>query len=150
MTALVIMVSGLISFGSDGLMVVTGGLNGASLTTSAFDMALPGFGKYLVSIGLIFFAFSTILGWFYYGSKCLEYIAGTKSIALYKWVFLGVTLLGSIMKIGIVWDLSDTFNGLMAIPNLIALISLSAIIFQTAAKGRIAAEEKLKPATEIG
>ena len=150
MTALVILVSGLVSFGSDGLMVVADGLNGASLTTSAFNTALPGFGKYLISIGLIFFAFSTILGWFYYGSKCLEFIAGTKSIALYKWVFLAVTLLGSIMKIGIVWDLSDTFNGLMAIPNLIALISLSAIIFQTAAKGRLAEEKKLKPVPEPG
>ena len=131
-------------------MVVTDGLNGASLTTSAFDVALPGFGKYLVSIGLMFFAFSTILGWFYYGSKCLEFIAGTKSIVLYKWVFLAVTLLGSIMKIGIVWDLSDTFNGLMAIPNLIALISLSTMIFQAAAKGRKAAEKKLKTASEMG
>ncbi len=132
MTALVILVSGLVNIGADGLMSVAGGLNGASLTTSAFNAAFPGLGKFLVSVGLVFFAFSTILGWFYYGSKCLEYIAGTKSVVFYKWLFLGVTLLGSIMKIGIVWDLSDTFNGLMAIPNLIALISLSTIIMKTA------------------
>jgi AGCS family alanine or glycine:cation symporter len=136
MTALVILVSGLINFGPDGMMVVTDSLNGASLTTRAFDIALPGFGKYLVSLGLIFFAFSTILGWYYYGSKCLEYIAGTRSISFYKWIFLAVTLTGSILKLGIVWDLSDTFNGLMALPNLIALLALSSIIIQTASQGQ--------------
>jgi len=135
MTALVILVSGLISFAPDGLMIVADGLNGASLTTRAFDINLPGFGKYLISIGLVFFAFSTILGWYYYGSKCLEYIAGTGSVSFYKWIFLAVTLLGSIMKIGIVWDLSDTFNGLMALPNLIALLALSSIIMKTASEG---------------
>lgn len=136
MTALVILVSGLISIGADGMMTVVDGLNGAALTTRAFDASLPGAGKYLVSIGLIFFAFSTILGWFYYGSKCLEYIAGTKSIVIYKILFLGSALLGTVMKIGIVWDLSDTFNGLMALPNLVALIALSSIIFQTARDGQ--------------
>lgn len=132
MTALVILVSGMISIGADGLMTVTDGLNGAALTTRAFDASLPGTGKYLVSLGLIFFAFSTILGWFYYGSKCLEYIAGTKSIPVYKVAFLASALLGTILKIGIVWDLSDTFNGLMALPNLVALIALSSLIFQSA------------------
>ena len=132
MTALVILVSGLISFGADGMMAVVDGLNGAALTTRAFDAALPGIGKYLVSLGLIFFAFSTILGWFYYGSKCMEYIAGTRSVTIYKITFLAAVLVGTILKLGIVWNLSDTFNGLMAIPNLVALIALSAIIFQTA------------------
>jgi AGCS family alanine or glycine:cation symporter len=132
MTALVILVSGLVTIGADGLMVVSGGLNGAALTSEAFEASLPGLGKYLVSFGLIFFAFSTILGWFYYGSKCLEYIAGTKSIVIYKIAFLITSLAGAVMKISIVWDLSDTFNGLMAIPNLIALIALSSIIFKTA------------------
>lgn len=132
MTALVILVSGLVSIGADGMMTVVDGLNGAALTTRAFDASLPGIGKYLVSLGLIFFAFSTILGWYYYGSKCLEYIAGTKSIVVYKVLFLASALVGTVLKIGIVWDLSDTFNGLMALPNLIALIALSTIIFQTA------------------
>jgi len=132
MTALVILVSGLITFGPGGVMTVADGLNGAALTTRAFDASLPGAGKYLVSIGLIFFAFSTTLGWYYYGSKCLEYIAGTRPIALYKGIFLATALMGAVLKIGIVWDLSDTFNGLMAIPNLIALIALSPIIVRTA------------------
>jgi len=136
MTALVILVSGLVTLGADGMMTVTDGLTGAALTTRAFGVSLPGIGKYLVSLGLIFFAFSTILGWYYYGSKCLEYIAGTKSIPIYKIAFLASALVGTILKIGIVWDLSDTFNGLMAVPNLIALIALSSIIFQTAREAR--------------
>lgn len=131
MTALVILVSGLISIAPDGLMSVAEGLNGAALTTRAFDASLPGLGKYLISVGLIFFAFSTILGWYYYGSKCLEYIAGTKSITLYKIIFLSSAMVGTVLKIGIVWDLSDTFNGLMALPNLVALIALSSLIFQS-------------------
>jgi len=145
MTALVVLVSGLVTLGADGMMAITDGLTGAALTTRAFDASLPGVGKYIVSLGLIFFAFSTILGWYYYGSKCFEYIAGTRSIPVYKIVFLASALVGTILKIGIVWDLSDTFNGLMAIPNLIALIALSSIIFQTA---RDAKDEALSPAPE--
>ena len=149
MTALVILISGLITFGPDGLMIVAQDLNGASLTTTAFNTAFPGLGKFLVSFGLIFFAFSTILGWFYYGSKCMEYIGGTRSVSIYKWIFLAVTLLGSIMKIGIVWDLSDTFNGLMAIPNLIALLALSSIILQTTRSEKGSSAQANVPAGEL-
>jgi len=137
MTALVILVSGLVTIGPDGLMSITEGLNGAALTTRAFDVALPGVGKYIVSFGLIFFAFSTILGWFYYGSKCLEYIAGVKAIMVYKWLWVASAFVGATLKIGIVWNLSDTFNGLMAIPNLIALIALSPVIFQVSKEAKL-------------
>lgn len=129
MTALVILVSGLVTFGPDGMMAITDGLNGAALTSRAFELSLPGLGKYIVSLGLIFFAFSTILGWFYYGSKCLEYIAGVKAVSVYKWLWVIFVFVGATLKIGIVWNLSDTFNGLMAIPNLIALIALAPVIF---------------------
>ncbi|BCS95984.1 transporter [Desulfoluna limicola] len=137
MTALVILVSGLVTIGPDGLMSITDGLNGAALTTQAFDVALPGVGKYIVSFGLIFFAFSTILGWFYYGSKCLEYIAGVKAITVYKWLWVASAFVGATLKIGIVWNLSDTFNGLMAIPNLIALIALSPVIFKVSKEAKL-------------
>lgn len=137
MTALVILVSGLVTIGPDGLMSITEGLNGAALTTRAFDVALPGVGKYIVSFGLIFFAFSTILGWFYYGSKCLEYIAGVKAIMVYKWLWVASAFVGATLKIGIVWNLSDTFNGLMAIPNLIALIALSPVIFKVSKEAKL-------------
>lgn len=130
MTAIVILVSGLVTLDpSTGAMSITDGLSGAALTTKAFDMAFPGVGGLVVSFGLIFFAFSTILGWYYYGSKCLEYIAGVKAASIYKYAFIVLVWFGAIFKVGLVWNLSDTFNGLMAIPNLIGLVALSPLVF---------------------
>ncbi|SHJ11179.1 alanine or glycine:cation symporter, AGCS family [Dethiosulfatibacter aminovorans DSM 17477] len=130
MTALVILVSGLITFDpASGLMSIKDGLSGAALTTTAFNTAFPVLGGNIVSFGLVFFAFSTILGWYYYGSKCLEYIAGIKALKFYKAAWIGLVFFGAIYKVGFVWNLSDTFNGLMAIPNLIALLALSPLIF---------------------
>ena len=128
MTALVILVSGLVSINADGLMVITDKLSGAALTSRAFAACLPGLGQFIVTFGLIFFAFSTILGWFYYGSKCLEYIAGVKAVEVYKWVWAILAFLGATVSMDFVWNLSDAFNGLMAIPNLIALLGLSPVI----------------------
>lgn len=130
MTALVILVSGLVSIGADGVMTITDDLTGAALTTTAFSQSLPGFGSFIVSIGLVFFAFSTILGWYYYGSKCLEYIAGVRIIVLYKIVWILLCWYGATTSLAFVWNISDTFNGLMAIPNLIALLTLSPLIFK--------------------
>ena len=130
MTALVILVSGLVTIDpTTGLMTVADGLSGAALTTTAFSDAMPSIGNYIVSFGLIFFAFSTILGWYYYGSKCLEYIAGVKAIPVYKGFWILLVVVGAVMKLDLVWNLSDTFNGLMAVPNLIALLTLSPLIF---------------------
>lgn len=128
MTALVILVSGLVTIGNDGLLVIEENLEGAALTASSFNRALPG-GAYIVSIGLVFFAFSTILGWYYYGSKCLEYIAGVRAVTFYKYSFIALCFIGSVTSIDLVWNLSDAFNGLMAIPNLIGLLGLSGLIF---------------------
>ncbi|RKD29563.1 alanine/glycine:cation symporter family protein [Thermohalobacter berrensis] len=130
MTALVILVSDVVTIGSDGLMAIQDNLSGAPLTATAFDNLLPGIGAYIVSLGLVFFSFSTILGWFYYGSKCLEYIAGIKAVEIYKYVWIGLCFLGSITSLKLVWGISDVFNGLMALPNLIALITLSTMIFK--------------------
>jgi len=131
MTALVILVSGLIKIDpATGLMVVEGGVTGAQLTTIAFSNSLPGFGQYIVTFGLIFFAFSTILGWYYYGSKCFEYIAGVKAVDYYKYLFIVVIFFGGVFKLEQVWNLSDTFNGLMALPNLIGLLALAPVIFK--------------------
>lgn len=129
MTALVILVSGLISFNDAGLMIITDKLSGAALTSTAFSQSLPGIGQFIVTVGLIFFAFSTILGWYYYGSKCFEYIAGLKAVAIYKWVYAALVFVGTTVSLEFVWNLSDAFNGLMAIPNLIALVALSPVIF---------------------
>jgi len=128
MTALVILVSGLVTFNAGGLMSISDGLTGAALTSTAYNSALPGVGQYIVTFGLIFFAFSTILGWFYYGSKCLEYIAGVKAVEYYKWIWAALTFVGATVSLDLVWNLSDAFNGLMAIPNLIGLLALSPVI----------------------
>ena len=129
MTALVILVSGLITFDGNGLMVIGDKLSGAALTSTAFSAALPGLGTVIVTFGLIFFAFSTILGWYYYGSKCFEYIAGVKAVVIYKWVYVALVFVGATVSLNFVWNLSDAFNGLMAIPNLIALLALCPLIF---------------------
>ncbi len=129
MTALVILTSGLVKINSSGLMEITDNLTGAPLTTSAFQASFGTFGGIIVSFGLIFFAFSTIIGWFYYGSKCLEYLAGVKAIMIYKFIFVAMVFFGAFYKSDIVWSLSDTFNGAMAIPNLIALLLLAPVIF---------------------
>ncbi len=129
MTAMVIMVSGLLTFTDTGAMQVTGKLTGAALSSAAFNQTMPGLGGFVVGFGLIFFAFSTILGWYYYGSKCFEYIAGVKAVTVYKWAYASLVFVGATVPLNFVWNLSDAFNGLMAIPNLIALITLSPVIF---------------------
>jgi len=131
MTALVIMVSPVMKIDSSGVMVIKDNLNGAALTTAAYNEALPGgFGQFIVSFGLIFFAYSTILTWYFYGYKSLEYLTNAKIASYYKWVWVVLIFVGATVPLNIVWDLSDAFNGLMAIPNLIALIALSPVVFK--------------------
>lgn len=105
------------------------GLTGAALTTAAFNASIPG-GGYIVSIGIVLFAFSTIVGWEYYGERCLEYLAGPKSIMFYRIIWIPFVLVGAIGGLEFVWSLADTLNGLMAIPNLIAVLVLSGTVFK--------------------
>ncbi len=102
-------------------------LNGASMTVAAFESVFSG-GGYVVTIGLILFAFTTLLGWAYYGEKCVEYLFGEKSIPFYRLVFIAVIIPGAVLELDIVWKISDIFNGLMAFPNLIALCALSSVV----------------------
>ncbi len=119
MTGLVILVTG----------VWTSGKNGAPLTSYAFETGLPGeLGGLIVTIGIILFAFSTILGWSYYGEKAIEYLLGSKAIIPYRWAFIISVGLGASMKLDLVWTLSDIFNALMAFPNLIGLIMLTPVV----------------------
>lgn len=106
----------------------TSGKTGADLTVFAFNQGLSGFGGYVVVFGLLFFAFSTIIGWCYYGEKCFEYIFGAKVIKLYRYLWVIGVFLGSIAQLSLVWDLADVMNGFMMIPNLIALIVLSPVV----------------------
>jgi AGCS family alanine or glycine:cation symporter len=105
------------------------GLTGATLTQKAFETALPGeWGGIVVSIGLIFFAYSTILGWSYYGEKSVEYLLGEKSVKPYRLLFVIIVFIGAIVRLELVWTFADIMNGLMALPNLIALLGLSSIV----------------------
>ena len=105
------------------------GINGAALTTSAFNQGLPILGKYIVVFGLILFAFSTIIGWSYYGEKCAEFIFGEKIIPIYRILWIIIIPFGAIIKLNLIWLIADIMNGLMALPNLIALLLLSPLIF---------------------
>lgn len=102
-------------------------LNGASLAIAAFNKHIPG-GEYIVTIGLILFAYTTVLAWSYYGEKCCEYLFGERSILAFRVLFALVVIPGAALKMEIAWHLADISNGLMVIPNLIALIALSGII----------------------
>jgi alanine or glycine:cation symporter, AGCS family len=102
-------------------------LNGASMAIEAFSSSLSG-GGYVVSIGLILFAFSTVIAWGYYGEKCLEYLLGERSILFYRLLFTLLVIPGAIVKMETAWYVADILNGLMVIPNLIALIALSGVI----------------------
>ncbi|MEN8259963.1 MAG: sodium:alanine symporter family protein [Pseudomonadota bacterium] len=116
------------------VIVLTGawddGVNGASLSTAAFDAGLPGIGGYIVAFGLAIFAFTTILGWSYYGERCAEFIFGVRVIIPYRLLWLIAIPLGAMGKLGMIWLLADVMNGLMALPNLIALALLSPVIFR--------------------
>ena len=117
-----------------GLVLVIGGdfsgdKNGAALTAHSFSALLGGAGTYVVALSLLFFAFSTILGWSYYGERCVYYLFGKRSILPYRIVFILMAMLGAVAtNLEMVWNLSDVFNGLMAIPNLIGLIGLSGVV----------------------
>lgn len=110
--------------------VWTSGETGAALTAAAFEAALPGVGNYVVTISLSVFAFTTFLGWAFYSEKCLEYLLGVKAIKPFRVLWILAVPVGAVGNLGIVWLVADTLNGLMAIPNLIALIGLSPVIFK--------------------
>lgn len=105
-----------------------GDQTGAVLTISVFDKLLPGFGGWVVTFGIIFFAYSTILGWSYYGEKCCTYLLGDKSILIYRLIYTASVFVGCVVTLDLVWLFADTFNGLMAAPNCLALLLLSGII----------------------
>ncbi|WP_094545934.1 alanine/glycine:cation symporter family protein [Petroclostridium xylanilyticum] len=116
------------------VLVLTGAWSsdtaGAAMTNLAFSSGLPipVIGKLIVNIGLIFFAFTTILGWNYYGERCTEYIFGVNGIKPYRYIFIILVAAGAFLKLDLIWVIADIVNGLMAIPNLIALVGLSGVI----------------------
>ena len=121
MTALVIIVTG----------AYTQGLTGAELTAEGFNMGLPGKGGYIVTIGIIFFAFSTAISWSYYGDRCVDYLFGEKWVTPYRVIYCLLLPVGASIQLTTVWTISDIFNALMAWPNLVGLIFLSPILIRT-------------------
>ncbi|NLK94863.1 MAG: sodium:alanine symporter family protein [Clostridiales bacterium] len=109
-----------------------GNAEGAALTTVAFENGLPiaSIAKYVVNIGLVFFAFTTILGWNYYGERCMEYLAGVKSIIWYRIIFIVLVAVGPFLPLSLIFIIADIVNGLMAVPNLIGLIGLRKVIVE--------------------
>jgi AGCS family alanine or glycine:cation symporter len=108
---------------------IDSGKTAAALTAHAFETGLPGtWGSMIVAAGLIFFAYSTILGWSYYGEKSVEYLFGVKIITPYRICWVVFVFVGACVKLELVWNFADIMNGLMAIPNLIALIGLSGVV----------------------
>jgi AGCS family alanine or glycine:cation symporter len=108
----------------------TSGETGAALSSKAFELALPGIGHYVVAMGLSIFAFTTILGWSFYSEKCVEYLLGVRAITLFRIIWIVAVPLGAVAELNFIWLLADTLNALMAIPNLVALILLSPVVFR--------------------
>ncbi|TYP66143.1 alanine/glycine:cation symporter family protein [Stutzerimonas stutzeri] len=108
--------------------VWTGGESGAALSAAAFESAMPGVGAALLTIALVVFAFTTILGWSYFGEKCWEFLVGTKAIWPFRIIWVLAVPFGAIAQLDFAWLLADTLNGLMAIPNLVALLLLSPVV----------------------
>jgi AGCS family alanine or glycine:cation symporter len=114
------------------VLIVTGawqsGLKGAVLSSAAFETALPGFGAHFLAVAIVIFAFTTILGWAYYGEKCWEYLVGTKSEKPYRLLWTAFVLVGAVTHLDFVWLVSDTLNAFMAFPNLVSLVLLSPVV----------------------
>jgi len=117
-----------------GLAILTtgvwqGGATGASLTIAAFNSVIP-FGGAIVAIGILLFAFSTILGWSFYGEKAMEYLFGLGAVKFYRMLWVPLVFIGCISSLDLVWGIADTLNGLMMIPNLVGLLALSGVVIK--------------------
>ncbi|MBE5039454.1 alanine/glycine:cation symporter family protein [Ructibacterium gallinarum] len=111
------------------------GLEGVAVTTAAFQQGLPfspQIASLILMLCLVFFAFTTILGWDYYSERCLEYLTegSRRAVSVYRWIYLLAILIGPYMTVSLVWNIADVFNGLMAFPNLIALTALSGVVIK--------------------
>lgn len=148
LTAFAVLSSGLIDLDTGAVLV---DVSGSALVGQAFATVFGSFGPAFIAIAILLFAFSTVLGWSHYGSKAWEYLFGTKSAIIYKVAFVLMIFIGCTMNLGLAWDLSDTFNGLMAIPNLIGVIALSPVVMKITKNyvARIIKKEDVKPMLSV-
>ena len=130
LTALTILSSGAVDLATGQLTEKAAEVGSSSLMSFSFEQTFGPAGSAFIAIAILLFAYSTVLGWSHYGSKACEYLFGTGSILFYRIVFVAIVLLGSLMKAQLAWDISDTFNGLMMIPNLIGVLALSPLVIQ--------------------
>lgn len=144
LTAFAVLSSGLVDLETGAVLSAS---EGSALVGEAFATKFGSIGPMFIAIAILLFAFSTVLGWSHYGSKAWEYLFGTKSMMIYKVVFVLMIYVGATMNLGLAWDLSDTFNGLMAIPNLIGVISLSPMVLHITQNyvARTLKKENVKP-----
>lgn len=129
-TGLAIVASGAWQFCDPNIADSCTGITGAPLTAAAFAAGLPGVGNYIVSFGLVIFAFTTIIGWSFYSEKCTEYLFGVKSVPIFRLIWVLAIPAGAIFSLETAWLISDTLNALMALPNLLALLLLSPVVFK--------------------
>ncbi|MBQ4067011.1 MAG: alanine:cation symporter family protein [Clostridia bacterium] len=127
MTAFVVLSSGFIDLERG---VPLEGVSDATLVSQAFGTVFGDFGRIFVAIAILLFAFTTVIGWAQYGSKAIEYLSGALGVKIYLIAFVAVIIVGSVMESTLAWDISDTFNGLMMIPNLIGVISLTPLVIK--------------------
>lgn len=125
LTALTVLTSGMVNL-ETGTMISTA--SNASLVGEAFSTVFGSVGPMFIAISILLFAYSTTLGWSHYGSKAFEYLFGTKAVTYYKIIFVVMIFIGSTMDLSLAWELSDTFNGLMMLPNLIGVVALSGTV----------------------
>jgi AGCS family alanine or glycine:cation symporter len=127
LTALAVLTSGVMDL-ETGLMISTN--EKTALVAEAFEGTIGVAGGWFIALAITLFAFSTVLGWSVYGSKAFEYLFGTRAMIVYKVIFVLFVVIGATMDLSLAWDLSDTFNGLMAMPNLIGVIVLSGTVMK--------------------
>jgi AGCS family alanine or glycine:cation symporter len=127
MTAIVVLSSGAIDLNTG---LTAEGVNDATLVAQTFGMHFGRYGEWFVVAAVTLFAFTTVMGWSYYGAKVTEYLFGVKVAKLYRMIFVVLIVFGAIMESNLAWDISDTFNGLMMIPNLIGLLVLAPLIIK--------------------
>lgn len=139
-----------------GLVIITTGMwssgtTGAALTADAYGVGLGHqIGNIIVTVGIAFFAFSTIIGWAYYGERCTEYLAGERALKPYRYLWCVAVMVGAFLKLETVWNIADILNGLMAVPNLIALLGLSGIAAAETKKFRDMIKQEKKIAQQAG
>ena len=126
LTAMVVLTSDV--YNVSDLAAVNASIGADALAQAAFSGVFGTFGSMFVAICLLFFAFSTIVGWYFFGQQNVKYLFGSKAVSVYSVIVVICIVIGSALKVDLVWNLSDFFNGLMALPNLIALLALSGVV----------------------